>query len=75
MKVTSKTSNFSKFRLLMWKNLLLQWRHKLRTLVEILAPVLFSALLVVIRSLVDPRLYPCPTRFPSFPLGNLDNFR
>lgn len=50
------TSNFAKFRLLMWKNWLLQWRHKLRTSVEILAPVIFSALLVIIRSLVCKKL-------------------
>lgn len=47
-----RTSNFAKFRLLMWKNWLLQWRHKLSTTVEVLAPVIFSALLVVIRGLV-----------------------
>lgn len=39
----------------MWKNWLLQWRHKVQTIVEILVPVLFSALLVLIRSLVDPK--------------------
>lgn len=49
------TSNWNKFRLLMWKNWLLQWRHKVQTIVEILVPVLFSALLVLIRSLVDPK--------------------
>jgi ATP-binding cassette subfamily A (ABC1) protein 3 len=43
-----------KFLLLMWKNWLLQYRKPLQTIVEIMAPVLFSILLVVIRSLVDP---------------------
>ncbi len=52
MSKMKKTSNFAKFRLLMWKNWLLQWRHKLRTVVEILAPVIFSAILVIIRGLV-----------------------
>nr|XP_022911287.1 ATP-binding cassette sub-family A member 3-like [Onthophagus taurus]XP_022911294.1 ATP-binding cassette sub-family A member 3-like [Onthophagus taurus] len=46
--------NFQKFLLLSWKNWLLQWRHPIQTLIEILAPVLFAALLVLIRSLVDP---------------------
>ncbi|KAK4876911.1 hypothetical protein RN001_009417 [Aquatica leii] len=46
-------STFNKFLLLMWKNLLLQWRHPRQTFVEIMAPVLFCSLLVVIRSLVD----------------------
>lgn len=30
-----KTTNFDKFRLLMWKNFLIQWRHKVRTFLEI----------------------------------------
>lgn len=47
-----------KFLLLMWKNWLLQYRKPLQTLVEVLAPVLFSILLVVIRSLVDPETNP-----------------
>lgn len=45
---------FEKFVLLIWKNWLLQWRHPLQTFVEIIAPVLFCAILVLIRSLVDP---------------------
>lgn len=46
--------NWDKFRLLMWKNWTLQYRKPLQTVIEILAPVLFSILLVLIRSLVDP---------------------
>lgn len=46
--------NWDKFVLLTWKNWLLQWRHPFQTVLEILAPVIFSALLVLIRSLVDP---------------------
>lgn len=38
----------------MWKNWLLQYRKPLQTLLEILAPVIFSIVLVVMRSLVDP---------------------
>lgn len=38
----------------MWKNWMLQYRKPLQTVIEILAPVLFSILLVGIRSLVDP---------------------
>lgn len=43
-----------KFLLLMWKNWLLQYRRPIQTIVEIVAPLLFAMLLVVIRSLVDP---------------------
>lgn len=46
--------NFDKFLLLMWKNFLMQWRHPVQTLVEILAPILFASLMVVLRSLVHP---------------------
>ncbi|XP_018575545.1 ATP-binding cassette sub-family A member 3-like isoform X2 [Anoplophora glabripennis] len=46
-----------KFLLLMWKNWLLQYRRPVQTLVEIVVPVLFSLLLVVIRRLVDPELH------------------
>ncbi|KAG4071964.1 hypothetical protein HA402_006125 [Bradysia odoriphaga] len=53
MTATMTTSNFAKFRLLMWKNWLIQWRHKLRTVVEILAPAVFSVLLVIIRGLLN----------------------
>lgn len=43
----------NKFFLLMWKNFILQWRHPIQTLVEIAAPILFTMLLVVVRSLVE----------------------
>ncbi|XP_072399805.1 phospholipid-transporting ATPase ABCA3-like isoform X2 [Diabrotica undecimpunctata] len=43
-----------KFLLLMWKNWLLQYRKPIQTMIEIIAPVLFSFLLVYIRSLSDP---------------------
>ncbi|KAI2474226.1 ATP binding cassette (ABC) transporter subfamily A member, partial [Diabrotica virgifera virgifera] len=43
-----------KFLLLMWKNWLLQYRKPIQTIIEIVAPVLFSFLLVYIRSLSDP---------------------
>lgn len=47
-------NNFNKFQLLMWKNFLLQWRHKVQTIIEIMVPVLFSVILILIRSIVDP---------------------
>jgi ATP-binding cassette, subfamily A (ABC1), member 3 len=55
------TTSWDKFCLLMWKNWLLQIRHKVQTIVEILIPVAFSGLLVLIRSLVDPKDYPTYT--------------
>jgi len=55
----------------MWKNYLLQWRHPFQTLLEIAIPVLFSALLVLIRSLVEPDIFPNPMIYPSLPLNSL----
>ncbi|KAJ8922449.1 hypothetical protein NQ315_004396 [Exocentrus adspersus] len=55
--ITRMIGRFDKFLLLMWKNLVLQYRTPIKTLVEIVAPVLFSMLLIVIRRLVDPKEY------------------
>nr|XP_022911475.1 ATP-binding cassette sub-family A member 3-like isoform X1 [Onthophagus taurus] len=60
-------SNLNKFIVLTWKNWLLQWRHPIQTAIEILAPVIFSALLVLIRSLVEPEK--CDTTiYDAFPV-------
>ncbi|GJQ88081.1 hypothetical protein Trydic_g13093 [Trypoxylus dichotomus] len=50
--------NWDKFRLLTWKNWLLQWRHPIQTIVEVLAPVIFAALLILVRGLVAPEERP-----------------
>ncbi|KAK9729459.1 hypothetical protein QE152_g15934 [Popillia japonica] len=63
--------NWDKFLLLTWKNWLLQWRHPIQTLIEILAPVFFAALLVLIRGLVVPEERP-DKLFEPF---ELDSFR
>lgn len=57
--------NWDKFILLMWKNWTLQYRKPIQTIIEIAAPVLFSILLVVMRSLVDPELEG-PRVYPPF---------
>ncbi|KAJ8964470.1 hypothetical protein NQ317_016593 [Molorchus minor] len=49
--------NWEKFVLLSWKNWKLQYRRPIQTFVEIIAPVIFCFLLVLIRSLVDPELH------------------
>nr|CAD7595204.1 unnamed protein product [Timema genevievae] len=59
-------NRWSKFRLLMWKNWVLAKRHRKQTLMEILAPVMFSILLVIIRGLVQPVDYKDPTLFTPF---------
>ncbi|KAJ8922450.1 hypothetical protein NQ315_004397 [Exocentrus adspersus] len=52
--VAKMGAKLDKFLLLMWKNWVLQYRKPIQTLVEVVAPVLFCILLVVIRRLVDP---------------------
>lgn len=47
-----------KLKLLIWKNFILQKRHKWQTIFEIASPVLFTLLLILIRCLVHPKTYP-----------------
>lgn len=58
---------WDKFSLLFWKNWLLQSRHRLQTVIEILVPVIFCALLVVIRSLVVAEIIDHNTKYDPFP--------
>ena len=46
-------SAWDKFLLLSWKNWIIQIRHPIQTIFEILVPVLICALLILIRGLVD----------------------
>nr|XP_026488445.1 ATP-binding cassette sub-family A member 3-like [Vanessa tameamea] len=73
-------SSFEKLKLLIWKNFLLQRRHKWQTLFEIASPVIFSLFLILIRCLVDPQSKPDVSYSPFLPtyfnisgrqLGNL----
>ncbi|KFB48612.1 AGAP006380-PA-like protein [Anopheles sinensis] len=48
------TSNWDKFVLLLWKNWILQKRHYVQTLFEVLIPVLCCSILLLVRGLVDP---------------------
>ncbi|XP_045535586.1 phospholipid-transporting ATPase ABCA3-like [Papilio machaon] len=73
-------SSYEKLKLLVWKNFLLQRRHKWQTIFEIASPVIFSLFLILIRCLVDPNSKPDITYKPFLPtyfnisgktLGNL----
>lgn len=66
MVVGEMAKNLDKLFLLIWKNFKLQIRHPWQTLIEILGPVVFCALLVLIRSLVDPEPFPNGYRFEPF---------
>ncbi|GBP54725.1 hypothetical protein EVAR_42925_1 [Eumeta japonica] len=48
-------SAFTKFKLLMWKNFLQQWRHKVRTAVEVALPVFTMTLVLILRWQIEPR--------------------
>lgn len=63
-------NKWSKFQLLMWKNWLLVKRLKVQTTLEIVIPVIFSALLVLIRGLSDPDVFPEPFDYNSLVVVN-----
>ncbi|XP_023310224.1 ATP-binding cassette sub-family A member 3-like [Anoplophora glabripennis] len=63
--MTKMPDQLGKFLLLLWKNWVLQYRRPLQTIFEILSPVVFSVVIVVIRSLVDPKKHPA-VAYPQF---------
>lgn len=46
-------SAWDKFMLLTWKNWIIQLRHPIQTIFEVLVPIFICALLILIRGLVD----------------------
>ncbi|XP_074034978.1 phospholipid-transporting ATPase ABCA3 isoform X2 [Leptinotarsa decemlineata] len=64
--------NLDKFILLMWKNWVLQYRKPIQTLIEIVTPVLFCIILVIIRGLSDPELRKDQIYPPFSPIPNKD---
>lgn len=68
-------SNWAKFRLLMWKNCLIQYRHPIQTVFEVLLPALFGVILIVVRALVVPTTHTNTTVFQSFDIDTLNPLR
>ncbi|XP_026071364.1 ATP-binding cassette sub-family A member 3-like isoform X1 [Carassius auratus] len=62
---------WQQFGLLLWKNYIQQRRQILVTLVEIALPLLFSAILIVLRQKVSFINYPNATQYGSFSLSYL----
>ncbi|XP_050076110.1 phospholipid-transporting ATPase ABCA3-like [Anopheles maculipalpis] len=69
------TSNWDKFVLLLWKNWIIQKRHYVQTLFEVTIPVLACSLLILVRGLVTPTVYPEPTTFTSLNVRSLAMIR
>ena len=68
-------SAWSKFRLLMWKNWTLQRRHKVQAVLEVLLPLIFTSLLVLIRSLTDATVFDNPVIYTPMSVDQLPNAR
>lgn len=65
-------SAWDKFLLLSWKNWIIQLRHPIQTIFEILVPVIVCSLLILIRGLVNVTEYTEDFRYKPFPLITLD---
>ncbi|CAH0723431.1 unnamed protein product, partial [Brenthis ino] len=63
---------FTKFRLLMWKNFLQQWRHRKQTFVELLLPVLTMTLVLILRHQIEPNKEG-PLSYPPIPAYSLNH--
>ncbi|XP_062556230.1 phospholipid-transporting ATPase ABCA3-like [Armigeres subalbatus] len=70
-----KTSDWEKFKLLLWKNWIIQKRHYVQTVFEITIPVLACALLILVRGLVNPSTYSKPTMFSNLNVSSIANIR
>lgn len=71
LKDIRKASAFAKFRLLMWKNFLIQWRQRAQTLAEVLLPAGTMALVLILRSQIEPT-YRDTFNYPSFAAHSID---
>ncbi|XP_041978072.1 phospholipid-transporting ATPase ABCA1-like [Aricia agestis] len=66
-----EASAWTKFRLLMWKNFLQQWRHPIQTVVELLLPVATMALVLLLRSQIEPTEHGM-REYPPIPAYSLE---
>ena len=66
-----KYDNLNQFSLLSWKNLKLQKRSIISTILEIAVPALFAIILILIRRIVKSDQYLNDTLFPAFSVNAL----
>ncbi|CAO1386925.1 unnamed protein product [Diamesa serratosioi] len=64
--------NFNKFRLLMWKNVIIAKRHYIQAAVEILLPIVLTIILAKARSVIQPIPFP-EFHWHSFEHIRIDN--
>uniref|UniRef100_H2Z853 ABC transporter domain-containing protein n=1 Tax=Ciona savignyi TaxID=51511 RepID=H2Z853_CIOSA len=65
---------WDQFRLLFWKNFVLQKRRPFATVIELLLPLFFALLLVIIRQEIEVTNYPNVTTWSEFSVDNLPEF-
>ncbi|XP_053689795.1 phospholipid-transporting ATPase ABCA3-like [Sabethes cyaneus] len=69
------SSDWEKFKLLLWKNWIIQKRHYVQTIFEIMIPVLACSLLILVRGLVNPSTYSKPVIFDSLNVSSIAGIR
>lgn len=69
------TSDWDKLFLLLWKNFLIQKRHKLQTVLEIGLPVIFASSLLILRSLLIPTYHDDVLKFEKFKCDSIVNLK
>ncbi|XP_058456304.1 phospholipid-transporting ATPase ABCA3-like [Malaya genurostris] len=67
------TSSWNKFLLLLWKNWIIQKRHYVQTLFEIIIPAICCAVLILVRGLVDPEVFSNSTIWDSLPTDTIEH--
>lgn len=72
---TMVANNWSKFRLLMWKNSMLQWRKPKQTFFVFAVPVFFTAILLLYSRTGESVVVDTATVYPPIPIGNLAALR
>lgn len=68
-------SDWTIFKLLLWKNFIIQRRHKFQTFLEIIVPVIFASLLLVLRHLVTPEYHDGALKFDKFECDSIKGLR
>lgn len=66
----SVSTALHRFGLLVWKNYKLQLRHKIQTVTEVVLPLLFTVVLVIVRIIIPFTHVTEPTIYAPMPLEN-----